>query len=461
MKNKYIRKIAISLALVQALSLSGCKSNKTDPVELSSFEKTVLEIVEPEEVIDENNGIFDYRVDLLENEYSDITEDNLRDINSSCNMYNKYGKYIGKIEGYHRVTAIKTNGQYTLIDLDGKYVYVENLSLTIIPNLTRTEYVNTTTDSDKVINDTTIIYDSTGRYIGYKCFNEACHEIASNGEYSLVTFEDGISGFVRSDFLISAVKKVDSYGYIRKGAYLYLDKELTMPVKPIDHDYITYVFLKGNDYAFIGDIDYRENFYVRSEDVELFEDFIRVDGYGYINGDISGYYNKELTDEKATIDSFSVVYVYNINDKWAEIYNYNDEQFYFVDIKSLEFLGDRFIDIDLGSQRMSCYISGRYTERFQTRSGRDISPTHIGAFDIDWMAEEWKFTNYDNCYAHHWIPYNEFGEGIHDLIGDDEQNYGNEAYHQYGSHGCVRVPSSASQYVYDNYEVGDLVLVHK
>ena len=72
-----------------------------------------------------------------------------------------------------------------------------------------------------------------------------------------------------------------------------------------------------------------------------------------------------------------------------------------------------------------------------------------------------KFTTYRGSYASYWILINEYGEGIHDLIGDDEQNYGNEAYHEYGSHGCIRVPKEASKYVYENYDVGDMVLVHK
>jgi lipoprotein-anchoring transpeptidase ErfK/SrfK len=46
-------------------------------------------------------------------------------------------------------------------------------------------------------------------------------------------------------------------------------------------------------------------------------------------------------------------------------------------------------------------------------------------------------------------------------VGDDEWNYGDQTYHEYGSHGCVRVPREASEFVYNNYEVGDMVLVRK
>lgn len=185
-----------------------------------------------------------------------------------------------------------------------------------------------------------------------------------------------------------------------------------------------------------------------------------VINYGYLLYDIKGYNNKELNDVKDDLNAYSLVLIYESNDFCSRVFSVDKQDYFYVLTKEISLLNNRFIDIDLGEQRMDCYIDGNF-ESFDTRSGKDSTPTHTGAFDIDWMAENFEFTTYRGSYADHWIPYNDLGEGIHDLVGDDEQNYGNEAYHDYGSHGCVRVPKSASKYVYDNYKVGDMVLVHK
>ena len=120
-----------------------------------------------------------------------------------------------------------------------------------------------------------------------------------------------------------------------------------------------------------------------------------------------------------------------------------------------------YIIVNISSQRMDCYLDYQLVGSYPTRTGKNDTPTHEGAFDIDWKAENWEFENYPGKKAKYWISINEFGEGIHDLIGDDAQNYGNNAYQLDGSHGCIRVPATASEFVYNNYEVGDMVLVRK
>ena len=44
---------------------------------------------------------------------------------------------------------------------------------------------------------------------------------------------------------------------------------------------------------------------------------------------------------------------------------------------------------------------------------------------------------------------------------ESNKNYGNEAYHIYGSHGCIRVPVEASEFIYNTSPVGTMVLVNR
>ena len=164
-------------------------------------------------------------------------------------------------------------------------------------------------------------------------------------------------------------------------------------------------------------------------------------------------------DAEETIDRSLLVEVISVSDKYASIFDIEGCGEYYIDH---EVFRDDFILVDLNNQRMECYLDYQLAGAWGTRSGKDSTPTHTGAYDIDEKLANWEFTTYPGSYAKYWMPISpETQEGIHDLVGDDEQNYGNEAYHAHGSHGCIRVPAEASKFVYDNYNVGDMVLVKK
>ena len=457
MKKNDIKKMAITLAMLEALTLSGCKSNNIENVKLDSPVKQLLFVVNPLKKED---------VDLNTKNYQNISEEhNIMDIVYNTNLYNEKGYKIGENTDYKRIKAIKTNGIYTEIELENNtHVYVDANSLIEVPKLNNSEYHTINEYKEKVCIEKTLIYDANGRYIGYDYDNSLCTAIASNDEYTLVKFKDGKEGFVLSSSIKNAYAKQNKYAYIRCGTPCYYDKELTMQIKTIPADHITYVYVDDDNVAYIGENDYKENYYVRSNELEYIENYNDIYNYGYINNDTPLYSSKELQVKTDTLDKYSLIYIYNIGENnWVSIYDFNHEKFGFIklDQNNISLLNKNFIDIDLGKQKMICYLDNVYQREYGTRSGKDSTPSHEGVFDIDWKAENWEFTTYRGSYAKHWIPYNEFGEGIHDLVGDDEQNYGNEAYHQYGSHGCIRVPSEASEFIYNNYDVGTQVLVHK
>ena len=187
-------------------------------------------------------------------------------------------------------------------------------------------------------------------------------------------------------------------------------------------------------------------------------DYHSVDGYAFVKKGTAIYTDNQLHELSYITDEDNILKIYYITDSYATIVDNHGDAVY---VNPREISGN-LIDINLTSQHMDCYLDYVLVASYPTRSGKLETPTNEGLYDIDWKAKDWTFTDYPDSKAKYWIAYDEIdGLGIHDLIGDDECNYGNYGYQQYGSHGCVRVPLTASEFVYDNYEVGDMVLVRK
>ncbi len=183
-----------------------------------------------------------------------------------------------------------------------------------------------------------------------------------------------------------------------------------------------------------------------------------VDGYAYVKKGTAIYSDNQLHDLSYITDKDNVLKIYYITASYATIVDDNGDAVY---VNPQEISGD-IIDINLANQHIYCYLDYVLVASYPIRSGKTETPTNVGLFDIDWKAKDWTFIDYPDSKAKYWIAYDEIGgQGIHDLIGDDECNYGNMSYQQYGSHGCVRVSVTASEFVYNNYEQGDMVRVRK
>ena len=59
-------------------------------------------------------------------------------------------------------------------------------------------------------------------------------------------------------------------------------------------------------------------------------------------------------------------------------------------------------------------------------------------------------------FVNYWMPFNE-GIGLHDASW--RSSFGGSIYYENGSHGCVNLPYSVAQALYDVLEVGTPVLV--
>lgn len=285
--------------------------------------------------------------------------------------------------------------------------------------------------------------------------------IARNDIYTLVLLPNGEKAYVNSNSLIkNANLQNGSYEYVGQdsvlmcNAYLY-DGNTGMYRGYLYEGQPCYVVESNGEYSLIdlpnGDFGYVLN-------IALESGYKVINGAAFIKTGTELYLDKQLTNLYRKSDD-EVIYVQSMNNKYATVFEENGSTPIYVKADALD---DDFILVDLSDQRMNCYIDYQLSGSWGTRTGKDISPTCTGAYDIDEKTTDWEFTTFPGSYAHHWMPIStETQQGIHDLVGDDEWNYGNEAYHEHGSHGCIRVPREASQFVFDNYNIGDMVLVRK
>ena len=283
--------------------------------------------------------------------------------------------------------------------------------------------------------------------------------VAASDTFTIVELPNGNKAYVSNGSLIKCANLHNSeYQYVNEDSSLISDAYLYdgsgMYIGYLHEMQPCYKVAVNNEYALINLPDGTNGYVV---DRALENNYQQIDGAAFIKAGTDLYLDKNLKELYRTSND-EMVYVEFMTNRYAAIFDTTGRELLYVNPEALD---DDFVLVDLDKQQMDCYVDYQLAGSWGTRTGRDSSPTHAGAFDIDWKAADWEFTTFPGSYAKHWIPINEYGEGIHDLIGDDEQNYGNEAYHAYGSHGCIRVPREASQFVFDNYEVGDMVLVRK
>ena len=367
------------------------------------------------------------------------------------------------------VRVLKENSKYSLVELpDGSTGYINKQALTGCLILDNNSFTPILRNRNSITSDWDFFYDDTGAY-QYSIYpNTECTSLATNGEYTLIELEDGTKGYVTSAKLIESEHQVSRFVYLKDNATLYY-KNQNDELVPLNTENkkgsITYLFYIDGDYAYIGDYYCRENYFVKLSDIDENYNITEVNSYAYVTRDQQMNSDINQNGQNYNVDDYDLYWVYYNCGDYSYVVNEMTHESGYIKTSELNYLHGDFIFIDLDNQQMYCYDDndgGRYTtKQWGTRSGKDSTPSHEGAFDIDWKAENWEFTTFRGSYAQHWIPYNEYGEGIHDLMGDDEQNYGNQAYHQYGSHGCVRVPAEASKYVFENYPIGSMVLVQK
>lgn len=131
--------------------------------------------------------------------------------------------------------------------------------------------------------------------------------------------------------------------------------------------------------------------------------------------------------------------------------------------------GERYLDVDLSEQHVYFYdedgeviwesdcVSGAPTEDRETPTGvysvnmKESPSTLVGYDDDGEVSYESEVT--------YWMPFKGNSVGFHDASW--QSAFGGTRYKDgYGSHGCVNLPTSAAEELYELIEVGDVVVVH-
>ena len=129
-------------------------------------------------------------------------------------------------------------------------------------------------------------------------------------------------------------------------------------------------------------------------------------------------------------------------------------------------IGDTYAEVSIAEQRMWIYKNGKLIVTTNVVTGthnihQDTSP---GVWYILYKRSPAILTGRKNgkiiyqSPVNYWAPFTNDGQGIHDASW--RGNWGNKAYLNDGSHGCVNTPPSIMKTVYDNLSTYEPVVVY-
>ena len=121
--------------------------------------------------------------------------------------------------------------------------------------------------------------------------------------------------------------------------------------------------------------------------------------------------------------------------------------------------GDSYVEVNLTEQHVYVYKDGELVVDSDCVSGSISSDhgTHTGAYSIAYKQTDatLKGDNYES-HVNYWMPFN-MGEGLHDATW--RSKFGGTIYQTSGSHGCINLPLSKAEEIYNIVEAGWPVLV--
>ncbi|MDC7279794.1 L,D-transpeptidase/peptidoglycan binding protein [Butyrivibrio fibrisolvens] len=121
--------------------------------------------------------------------------------------------------------------------------------------------------------------------------------------------------------------------------------------------------------------------------------------------------------------------------------------------------GNSYVEVNLTTQHVYVYKDGVMVLDTSCVSG-NISKghgTHTGVYPIAYKQKDatLRGDNYES-HVNYWMPFN-LGEGLHDATW--RSKFGGTLYKTSGSHGCVNLPLSQAEKIYDIVEAGWPVIV--
>lgn len=117
-----------------------------------------------------------------------------------------------------------------------------------------------------------------------------------------------------------------------------------------------------------------------------------------------------------------------------------------------EYVINTFVEVDLSNQTVVYYKNGNLITQGNVVTG-DISAgndTPAGVYRLDWKAKDFVLRGEDyEAPVSFWMPFNG-GIGLHDASWRSE--FGGSVYQTNGSHGCINMPYSVAEAIYNNIE---------
>lgn len=121
--------------------------------------------------------------------------------------------------------------------------------------------------------------------------------------------------------------------------------------------------------------------------------------------------------------------------------------------------GNSYVEVNLTEQHVYVYKDGEMVFDTDCVSGKISTNhgTHTGVYPIAYKQTDatLKGDNYES-HVNYWMPFN-MGEGLHDATW--RSSFGGTIYKTGGSHGCVNLPLSAAEQIYNIVEAGWPVIV--
>lgn len=130
-------------------------------------------------------------------------------------------------------------------------------------------------------------------------------------------------------------------------------------------------------------------------------------------------------------------------------------------------IGDTFVEVDLGGQKMYLVENGELVMESDIVSGKDTADrrTPPGIFQVRFKTTERDLVGYNpdgtesyRSHVHYWMPFNK-NIGLHDATWRGK--FGGTIYKYDGSHGCVNLPLKTAKELYGHVYKGMPVVVYK
>lgn len=123
--------------------------------------------------------------------------------------------------------------------------------------------------------------------------------------------------------------------------------------------------------------------------------------------------------------------------------------------------GSTYVEINITAQHLFFYKDGKLIVESDFVSGNPSkgNATPTGTYRVTYKAKDatLRGDNYTSK-VNYWIPFNN-NVGMHDASW--RTTFGGTIYKRSGSHGCVNLPESAAQKIYENVEAGYPVVVYE